>query len=231
MVPVQKMPIIDQVVASLQSQIREGIFAENQKLPSEQSLCATLHVGRSTVREAFRVLQTTGFVELRPGRGAFVKSASPPDIVRVKDWFKENAPRMKDFLEVREAIETLAMRLAFEKGTEEEFLEVQNINDRFLEAVLVADVQEMARLDEEFHNALVHMSHNVLLVNINLLVANEFRKYRSVSFALRANAESAATAHSRIMTAINRRDRNEAVESVVAHLHSAVTDMELVIRE
>jgi GntR family transcriptional regulator, transcriptional repressor for pyruvate dehydrogenase complex len=225
------MPIIDQVVEILQTQIQNGVFAEDQKLPSEQSLCESLHVGRSTLREAFRVLQTIGYVELRPGRGAFVKSSAPLDIVRVRDWFKENAPLMKDFIEVREAIESLAMRLAFEKGTEEEFVEVKKINDLFIEAFRRSDVNDLARLDEEFHGAFIRMSHNSLLININNLVAKEFKKYRSISFAVEANAASAAAAHERIVDAILRGDRIAAVESVAAHLRSAVADMETVIKE
>ncbi|PKL11739.1 MAG: FadR family transcriptional regulator, partial [Spirochaetae bacterium HGW-Spirochaetae-8] len=70
MIPVQKVPITDQVVDKIKTSIIEGTFEESRKLPSEQSLCESLNVSRSTLREAFRVLQTKGFVELKPGRGA-----------------------------------------------------------------------------------------------------------------------------------------------------------------
>lgn len=45
---------------------------QGDKLPAEMELCELLHVGRSTVREALRVLQAMGLVEIRHGKGAFV---------------------------------------------------------------------------------------------------------------------------------------------------------------
>jgi len=231
MEPVRKMPITDQVVDKIRTSIIEGTFEEGKKLPTEQDLCSSLRVSRSTVREAFRVLQTMGYVELKPGRGAFVLSAAPDASVDVRDWFRVNAPKLTDFIEVRKAIESLAIKIAVERGTEEEYRKLFEINESFITAVEEDDVKGMAFLDEEFHREIVDMSHNSLLININGLVAQAFKKYRSISFQVRKNALNAVEPHRTILAALKKRNRDEAVKSIESHLTMAKDDMEAVISE
>ncbi len=231
MIPVKKVSIIDQVVESIKESIDSRIFEEGKKLPSEKELCTSLNVSRSTLREAFRVLQTMGYVELKPGKGAFVQRLKFHNSINVRDWFRVNAPRLNDFIEVREAIETLAVRIAAEKHTKEELEEVIAINNKFIKAVESGDVPKIARLDEEFHQAIVNMTKNSLLININNLVGKEFEKYRSISFKVPKNALSALEPHKMIVEAIKNRDSESAARSVVYHLQKAKTDMEDVINE
>jgi GntR family transcriptional regulator, transcriptional repressor for pyruvate dehydrogenase complex len=229
MIPVQKVPITDQVVDKIKTSIIEGAFEESKKLPSEQSLCESLNVSRSTLREAFRVLQTKGFVELKPGRGAFVCESIPKDTVDVRDWFRVNAPRLNDFIEVRQAIETLAIKIAAKLHTEAEYAHLEAINHEFVAAVATEDVPAMAHLDEAFHEAIVNMSHNSLLININNLVSKEFKKYRSISFGVRQNAQNALEPHRQILASLHSRDPKQAMQSIENHLTMARDDMESVI--
>ncbi|MDC7245302.1 MAG: FadR/GntR family transcriptional regulator [Sphaerochaetaceae bacterium] len=228
MEPVKKMPISDQVVDSIKNSIMDGTFGEGEKLPSEQSLCASLQVSRSTIREAYRVLQTMGYVELKPGRGAFVKSSAPHEVINVRDWFRVNAPKLNDFIEVRIAIESLAIKIAVERSTEEEYQKLVDINKEFIEAVKVMDVKEMAALDELFHKTLVDISHNTLLINLNSIVAKEFKKYRSMSFRVKKNAENAIEPHLEILAALGSRDKKRSVKSIEHHLELAKEDMKIV---
>jgi GntR family transcriptional regulator, transcriptional repressor for pyruvate dehydrogenase complex len=229
--PVHKVPITDQVVDKIKTSIIEGSFEWGMKLPSEQSLCDALHVSRSTLREAFRVLQTKGYVELKPGKGAFVCKETPKDTVDVRDWFRVNAPRLNDFIEVRQAMETLAIKIAVRRGSDKEYENLVAINNHFIEALNNDDVPEMARLDEAFHEAIVNMSHNSLLININNLVSKEFKKYRSISFSVRKNAENAVQPHLAILDALHQRDPAKAMWSIENHLTMARDDMESVISD
>ena len=75
-------------------------------------LCDQMGVSRTCVREAIRVLQAVGYVEIRPGKGAFVadyqKSTDNSSL-----WYDvEGVKIFMIFMEVRMAIETLSVRLA-----------------------------------------------------------------------------------------------------------------------
>lgn len=229
--PVQKMPVTDQVVDKIRASIMDGTFKEGSKLPSEQVLCASLRVSRSTVREAYRVLQTMGFIELKPGKGAFVLNADGDAIGDIRDWFRVNAPKLTEFIEVRKAIETLAIKIAVERGTEEEYKKLEHLNEQFALALDQNNAHEMAYLDELFHKSIVDMSHNSLLVSINGVVAQAFKKYRSISFQVRKNALNAMEPHRKILEALRSRDVVRAVKSIESHLTLAKEDMETVISE
>jgi GntR family transcriptional repressor for pyruvate dehydrogenase complex len=64
---------VDAVVERLEERILDGTFSDGDKLPSEEQLSAQLEVGRRAVREALKVLETKGLVEVRMGVGTIVK--------------------------------------------------------------------------------------------------------------------------------------------------------------
>src|SRR4051794_21728035 len=75
--PVRRQPLVDQILNHLQQQIAEGKYPIGSKLPSEPELMAQLAVGRSTLREAMRVLAHMGLVDVRPGDGTYVREPAP----------------------------------------------------------------------------------------------------------------------------------------------------------
>ena len=70
----KRVSIVQQVEQVIADRIVDGTYAVDTKLPAEMTLSKQLGVGRGTVREAFRLLEAKGLVEIRPGRGAFVAS-------------------------------------------------------------------------------------------------------------------------------------------------------------
>jgi len=228
---VNKVSIIDQVVDTIKSSITSGEISVGARLPSELSLCDTLSVSRSTIREAFKVLQTMGYVELRRGKGAYVRDNDPHDFNTIRSWFKSIAPKLEDFTEVRGALETLAIRMAIQRCQDDEVKKLEETNFAFIQAVEEHNVSELARLDEQFHSQIVAMTKNSLLVSLNDIVAAEFKKYRVMSFSVKANAESAMVPHLKILEAIKKRDAIEGVKQVTNHLRLVVVDMKAVIGE
>ncbi|MGH0054243.1 MAG: FadR/GntR family transcriptional regulator [Sphaerochaetaceae bacterium] len=231
MKPVQKMPIIDQVVDSIKNSITSGEIPVGARLPSELSLCETLSVSRSTIREAFKVLQTMGYVELKRGIGAFVRDNEPHDYETIRNWFKSSASKVEDFTQVRGALESLAIKMAVQRAKDIDIQKLEAINQKFIQAVEDHNVSELARLDEEFHSQIIAMTDNSLLISINNLVAAEFKKYRVMSFSVKANAVSAVKPHQRIVEALKKRDEVEGVNQLMHHLKLVVTDMNAVIGE
>ena len=125
---VKRMPIVQQVVDKLKEYLFSGEIAVGDKLPVEKELCEQLGVGRGTVREAFRILEATGYVELRPGKGAFAARTSEIELGDVMQWFTEHEVETKDFLEVRMAIEPLSVRLAIERCSDEDVAQLEHIH-------------------------------------------------------------------------------------------------------
>src|SRR5258708_5424655 len=111
---VSKTSLVDEVIDVMRRMLSEDAWAVGAKLPSEQELGRQLGVGRSTIREALRVLGHLGIVEARSGLGTYVASrsmlATQPD--------EPNTPeRTRQLYEFRRSIEVPAARLAAERRT------------------------------------------------------------------------------------------------------------------
>src|SRR5438876_401286 len=70
------------VAAQLEAEVLSGGLEDGAKLPSERELALRLGVSRPLVREALRSLAERGLVEISPGRGTFVRTASMAEAVR-----------------------------------------------------------------------------------------------------------------------------------------------------
>ncbi|HEX8806197.1 MAG TPA: GntR family transcriptional regulator, partial [Candidatus Aquilonibacter sp.] len=69
---VKRSGLADQVIAGVRELIARGTYRVGDRLPEEPELCELFGVGRSTLREAMRVLASRGIVEVRHGEGTFV---------------------------------------------------------------------------------------------------------------------------------------------------------------
>ncbi len=222
---IERISIIDATVAEIRRMIESGQYAVGEKLPTEKSICDSVGVGRSTVREAFRILQAQGFVEMKPGRGAFVASKDGGTQSTV-NWFSSHHLEISDFMEVRIALEPVAVKLAIERANEEDIADLEMLFLQF-EAELKSDkCDRLHELDERFHTAIVDMTHNRLMISINSSISEAFKEYRTRAFDCAERAFHALEPHRRILQAIQNRDVEAAQREVLAHLAISLEDIE-----
>lgn len=224
---VKRVPVVQQVVESLKEFITSGEIQTGEKLPPEMELCAKLNVGRGTVREAIRVLQATGFVELRPGRGAFVaRTEEEPEMLDLSGWFSENEMELLDFMQVRMAIEPLAIRLAIEKCTNKDIKALEKNYQDTLLAVENNDAAQLSLYDEQFHTCIFEYSQNRLLIAINKLLVDTLKKFRSKTFLIPNNVRNVVDPHGKILQAFRDRDAVEGERQMLEHMKRIVQDLE-----
>ena len=226
--PIEKMSITDRAIENIRSYIQEPGRHAGEKLPTEQVLCQQLGVGRSTVREALRVLQTMGYVSIIHGKGAFIKSVTPTSEV-AEQWFTENSYTLSDIFNVRIALEKLIARLAAEKITKEELAAlVTNIKD--MEAAVCqppeySNPNLLAQLDREFHMLICQSTRNGFLIEIYKQVSNSLAVYRVNSFAIFKNQQNVIAPHQKIINALIQHDADTAAIEMTEHLLISKRDM------
>lgn len=93
----------------MERQIREGTWRLNSRIPTETELSAALGAGRSTIREATRVLVNNGMLESARGRGTFVRARSAVNSVLSDYFLHQPVPHL---LGLRRALEVEAAGLA-----------------------------------------------------------------------------------------------------------------------
>jgi DNA-binding FadR family transcriptional regulator len=122
--PLRIEQVYEQVARRIMQDIRAGLLAPGQRLPSERELSRQMEVGRSSVREAIGVLQVDGIVETRPGSGSFVA-------IDASERLRGESPKVLlahdaspfAVLEAREAFEPAVTRLAAMRGRHDAFAE------------------------------------------------------------------------------------------------------------
>ncbi len=225
---INRISITDEVVQQIRSEILSGKYKIGDRLPTENDLAKELAVGRSTVREALRMLKALGFIKSHQGKGAFVEKVTEDSDERLRDWFASNKIRLADFMEVRMALEPLAVRLAVERASDEEIANIEKILEVFEGAVRSGNALDLALTDEAFHTGIVEASKNNLLIMLNHTITEYFRDYRVRSFAVKENAANALIPHRNIMAALNARDIAAGTRAMMEHLELSLEDIDKV---
>lgn len=223
---IEKVSAVQQVENRIREYIKSSKVAVGDKLPTEKQLCEDLTVGRGTVREAIRLLQAKGFVEIRPGKGAFVLRKKEPERENIANWFRKNEIEIKDLIDVRAAIEPLAVKLAIAKATPEEIDALCDIQRQSETAAERSDAQTLAACDEKFHSLIMEYSRNKILIDINRKIIGNLATFRGVTFSIPKNVDNFIPAHAAILEAFKTRNVDLGQQSMSAHLDCVYADLE-----
>ena len=219
---IPRVSVTDTVVNEIKNMIETGQLQPGEKLPTENEMCESMQVSRTCVREAIRVLQALGMVEIQPGKGSFV-SQTPIDS---RDrWYESSGLTMNDFIEVRMAIETVSTKLAIEKATKKQIEKLGKVLELFLKANDEHKTAALIKYDEMFHSEIVNITGNKLLINLNkqLVVAN--RVYRCESFMAEDVYTNAVVPHRKIYECFLNGDAEQGQIEMQKHLEITRQDM------
>jgi DNA-binding FadR family transcriptional regulator len=162
--PIQVPKAADVLANSLREQILDGRLHVGAVLPNERDLAAQAGLSRASVREALRILEVEGLIATRTGRngGSEVVRPSLATIERsIGIFIRGQNIRLESVLEVREAIEPHAARLAALHRTEQDMLALRQCHERLLSDI--DDVTGFLRANLDWHVAVVLAAHNELL--------------------------------------------------------------------
>lgn len=223
---IARVSAVQQVEIRIKEHIMGDDVAIGDKLPTEKELCENLNVGRGTIREAIRLLQAKGFVELRPGKGAFVLAKREQDKSEIGNWFREKEFEIKDLIDVRTAIEPLAVRLAIMRCSDKDIESLSRLHEQSEEAARCNDSVKLALYDEKFHTMIVEFSNNKLLAEINKKIIGSLATFRGKTFNIPSNVENLIPAHAAIIEAFKQRDPELGNKSIIEHLKWVYRDLE-----
>lgn len=159
--PVNDRRISELIVDQVRSLIHEGKLTPGDRLPPEREMCERFGVSRVTVREALRVLEAGGLVEIRVGAhgGAFVTQPTGDRVgASIVDLLTLSSVTASDVTEVRMVLEVGIIPLLCAQATEADIAALEDICDRQEEALGGADYD--VALSAEFHSRLAAATHN-----------------------------------------------------------------------
>lgn len=204
------------VVDQLKELIEGGQLEPGSRLPSERELCATLGVSRVSLREALRVLQSTGYVETRQGSGTYVSSPR-----RMNTWIETDI-KVVELFEMRQVIEPDVAGLAARRRGQDDLAAMQRSIDRLRAAADPLDGDEAVDADAEFHRVVGRSVSNTPLSQLVDYMMQLSGTERSTSLAVPGQIERAIHDHEAIFEAIRAEDPKAAVTAMKVHLEAAI---------
>lgn len=197
------MPLRDVALNKLRTAILRGDLPPGRRL-MEITLANELGVSRTPVREAIRKLELEGLVVVSPRRGATVAGITQEGV--------------KNVLEVRRALEDLAVELACERMTGEDVERLKASQIKFCEAIDTNDIMHIAYADEAFHMCIYEASYNEKLILILANLREQMYRYRLEYIKDAAKRQILLVEHDRILNALVNRDVRAAKQCMREHL-------------
>lgn len=163
--PISVNRLHDVVVEELETRILKGEIPAGERLPSEQQLAEQLNVGRRAVREALKVLQAKGLVEVRMGVGAFVTRNDLDNYIdslsrNVWSYLKNERAQIAHIQEFRSLIEGEAIKRLTKDRDEAILAELREAISDQEKARETEDGELYSKAHFGFHLTIVHKLHN-----------------------------------------------------------------------
>lgn len=159
---VKRNGLADQVVERVRDLIRSGTYREGDRLPAEPELCELFGVGRSTLREAMRVLSNRSVVTVRHGGGTYVA----PDALRESFEDRLGRARLEHLYEARLALEVPLAELAALRHNEQDIAKMRGCLKRRARAAGAGDVAAYTEADFAFHLAVARAAKSPALFDV-----------------------------------------------------------------
>lgn len=206
----------EKVALDIQKMISDNGLKPGDKLPNEIEMMKIINVGRSTIREAIKILVAAGMLEVRRGRGTFVGSTPGvgKDPLGVKYIDDENL--LNHLYEMRLILEPPVVRLAIERGKS---ADMDNIRDAY--AAVEAKInkgEDHSKEDVLFHSAIAEATHNPIMKRVIPIVNQGILEGYSHTKDNPFVSKVVKLQHKKIFEAIIARDADSAEEAMREHI-------------
>lgn len=214
--------ISERIARRLVNYIIDNDLPPGTRLPNERELVESFGVGRTTLREALRLLETRGAITIKSGPrgGPVVRRPKPEDLGESLTLILQfSGASLNDILEAREALEPMMARLAAARITDEQLDGVYETIELMQENLGNHDL--FLRENARFHAAVAEATGSVVLRTFNdTLKAIADGAAMGVSYTERRHA-AVAKAHRAIADALKSHDGDAAEEAMLQHVGEA----------
>lgn len=209
--PLKKKSVVHLVI----ERIKEAMLAKELKpgdyLPSETELTRSLGVGKTSVREAIKMLEAMGIVEIRQGHGTYIPKNPAPDSISPLTFqlILEQATN-EHLIELRSIFEPAYTLLAAKKATPEDIQHVKEALDLFEQKIKAGT--QTAEDDLLFHERILECTHNPFIIRIGNTIHQLFRA--SVSLSMQKIPHVALSDHQAIFEAFSAKDPDRLLKAI-----------------
>jgi GntR family transcriptional regulator, transcriptional repressor for pyruvate dehydrogenase complex len=218
--PIIQSRVSDKVAGQILKMVKSGTLKPGEQLPSERELSNQLNVSRNAIREAIRLLEAQGFLEVRQGIGTFVLKSTGIDgfSERWHKWLIENKQQVLNLLQVRCALEPLAASLAAKYATKEKIQAMKEVLVQIDNDIEGENIERAIDGDVEFHKLISDCSNNSLLIELNKDINVALIENRYAYLSNKKRAKMSNEQHWKVFKAIQAKKVEDAAEAMREHI-------------
>jgi len=198
--PVEKpLTLRERIVDFIKDSVVSGRLKPGERVP-EQEIAENLGISRTPIREAFRQLESEGFISVTPRKGAVVSPITDKDV--------------SEFYAIKSLLEGFAARTACPKLAQKDIKKLESLNAQMARCAEKNDVKGFFKLDNQFHDIFLKACGNEKLCAMVYQLVQQFERFRVTALSVPGRMNDSVRQHRDIIEAF--RDSNVAlVESLV----------------
>ena len=189
----------ESILETIRDAITSGVLKPGEKV-AEPELAERFGISRTPIREAFRQLESEGYLTVIPRKGAVVAAFSERDI--------------EEFYAIKSILEGYAARLACRLLTEKEIDRLAAINQKLEQLAKGGDLKQFFKVHNDFHELFIRAADNDKLVDLINTLVQKFQRLRIASLSVPGRMEVSVTEHRNLIDAFRRRDADLAEQLV-----------------
>lgn len=159
---IKKISLAEEVAEQIRGRIKAGVYAVESQLPTETALMTAFGVGRSSIREAIRMLANLGYLRVQQGVGTFVADIEGSETLG--QAFEQAS--LKDLLEVRQLLEVRIAEKAAVNRTESDLSEMMCLLAKRKTHAEAGELVACIEADVLFHQSVANACGNPILTEL-----------------------------------------------------------------
>jgi len=223
--------LVNRLTMYFADEILEGRLKRGDQIESDRELAKKLNVGRSAVREALKVLDVLGMIDIRLGQGTYITSRETNFFSVPLSWslFLDGA-QVKSILQVRGALELRAVQLAAQCEDKNKLDKLTDIYYRMQKTFqeskdtdnLQHALQETLNADIEFHTCIAECSGNPIILSMLTTIRNFLKRVSGTGMVDAEQLQAVVEEHQKLYGAIISGNVDAATQTMMKHLAASM---------
>lgn len=196
-----------EVVSQIKKSLLDGTLKPGDKLPTEAELVEQLGISRTPVREAIKILESIGVIEIKRGTGMFItKQPSQFSLNPLIFSLIMHNQNLDKLIEFRQHFEILMMNVIKTNWKEEKLKTIKDVYE-YQQETLNSELsaEELAEIDLKFHYALLEATENEFIIEIGKTIY-ELYKPKMIHSKQSSSIEKTLKAHKKYLDILSNRE-------------------------
>ena len=200
---------IEEIYIQIRTKIIDGVYEPSSPI-AEIPFAMEYGIKRTRIRQIIQKLESESLIERYPNRGAFVKPITYKDL--------------KEIFELREALESMAARLAARKRNNKDLEQISTLFEEYRKLSADGHLEEKVEIGERLHQFILQSSKNSRIIEVMGLLKFQILRIWTTGVRIPGRINSAFKEHLEILDAIKKRDEELAERKMKKHISDAFKD-------